>query len=314
MGDRDYFKEPQPASRRPLLGATNNALIMLIAINAFFFIILFFLDLVYQVSELKPAIGEALFNKQILDWFILPAQAGKLFTRPWTMVIYMFTNIDVWMFISNLLWLWTFGYILQDMAGNKKLIPVYLYGGFVGAVFFLLSVNLLPYLNQNVSIYPPLVGSGAAVMAVAVATTTLAPDYRIFPLIAGGIPLWVLMVVFVAVDFAGVGSGTSAVAFAHVGAAAIGFIFVKQLGRGKDMGAWMNWFAEWVDSLFNPSKKQKEKKSQLFYKAEKQPFQRTANITQQKLDAILDKINQHGYPMLSDEEKEFLKRASKEEL
>ncbi|MFX9123826.1 DUF6576 domain-containing protein [Acinetobacter baumannii] len=37
-------------------------------------------------------------------------------------------------------------------------------------------------------------------------------------------------------------------------------------------------------------------------------------MSQQKLDEILDKIHTEGYHMLTDEEKEFLKRASKEEL
>lgn len=313
MGDRDYDIAPK-TSHRPLLGAANNAVIILVAINSFLFIILFFLDLVYQVSELKPAIGEAIFNKQILDWFVLPAQADKLFTRPWTMVLYMFTNIDVWMFVSNILWLGAFGYIFQDMAGNKKLIPIYLYGGFVGAVFFLLSVNFLPFLHQNMAVNAPLIGSGTALVAVAIATTTLAPNYKIFPLIQGGIPLWVLTAVFVIVDFASVARGFSAIAIAHVSAAIIGFVFIKQLGKGRDMGAWMNSFAEWFNDLFSPEKRRAEKKDKLFYKAEMQPFQKTPNITQQKLDTILDKINQHGYPMLTDEEKAFLKRASKEEL
>jgi len=71
-----------------------------------------------------------------------------------------------------------------------------------------------------------------------------------------------------------------------------------------------------VDDLFNPGKKTKHlsQKERLFYKTSGKPYQKTPNITQQKLDDILDKINQQGYHMLTDDEKEFLKRASKEEL
>lgn len=313
MGNRDYYTQPQP-SRRPLLGATNNALILLIAINAFLFIILKFLLIVYEVSYTTTAFGGDLFFKQVLNWFILPAQADKLFTRPWTLLTYMFTNINAVMLLSNLLWLWSFGYILQDMAGNKKLIPVYLYGGLVGGISFLLSVLLVPSFSHNATEYTALVGSGTAVVAVAVATTTFAPEYRIFPLINGGIPLWILTVIFVAIDFASMGNG--AVAVAHLAAAAIGFVFVKQLGKGNDMGAWMNNFAMWFNDLFNPDKQKKQhaQKDKHFYKTAKKPYQKTANITQQKLDDILDKINQYGYAMLNEEEKEFLKRASKEEL
>ncbi|HEY0432799.1 MAG TPA: DUF6576 domain-containing protein, partial [Chitinophagaceae bacterium] len=53
---------------------------------------------------------------------------------------------------------------------------------------------------------------------------------------------------------------------------------------------------------------------QLFYKSKTQPFTRKPNLTQQKVDEILDKINQKGYSHLTEEEKELLKRASKEDL
>jgi len=59
----------------------------------------------------------------------------------------------------------------------------------VGGLVFFLTVNLFPVLANHIESIEPMMGAGAAVMAVAVATTTLAPDYRIFPLINGGIPL-----------------------------------------------------------------------------------------------------------------------------
>ena len=69
-------------------------------------------------------------------------------------------------------------------------------------------------------------------------------------------------------------------------------------------------------NLFNPEKKNfnKPQKDKLYYKTEDAPYKKTPNLTQQKLDEILDKINQEGYHMLTDEEKSFLKKASKEEL
>jgi hypothetical protein len=36
-------------------------------------------------------------------------------------------------------------------------------------------------------------------------------------------------------------------------------------------------------------------------------------VTQQRIDEILDKINQQGYRFLTDEEKDILKRAADEE-
>jgi hypothetical protein len=88
------------------------------------------------------------------------------------------------------------------------------------------------------------------------------------------------------------------------------------LQSGSDWGAWINNFFDWVNDLFNPDKPRKGKlvKSQLFYKSTVKPYKKSFYVTQQRIDEILDKISQKGYHTLSDDEKEVLKRASKEDL
>ncbi len=299
-----------------LLGQDNNALTWLIIVNAVVFVSLIFVKVIYLLSNDGVAIGTQLFHNQVTDYVFLPAKFSTLPSRPWTVILYMFAHENVWYFISSLLWLWCFGYILQDLAGNDKLIPLYLYGGFFGACFFLLGSNLIPSMQTNINSVQPLIGAGASVMAVAIATTTLTPGFRIFPLLNGGIPLWVLTLIFVAIDFATMASASSGYALAHIAAGAVGFLYVQQLRKGNDWGAWMLRFANWFDNLFNPEKKhiRKPLKQEHFYKATRKPYEKTPNITQQKLDEILDKINQKGYHFLTDEEKEFLNKASKEEL
>ncbi|MBS1497488.1 MAG: rhomboid family intramembrane serine protease, partial [Bacteroidetes bacterium] len=44
-----------------------------------------------------------------------------------------------------------------------------------------------------------------------------------------------------------------------------------------------------------------------------EPFTKSTNITQQRIDEILDKINQKGYHFLTDEEKQVLKKASEDD-
>ena len=299
-----------------LLGQDNNALTWLIIINAVIFIIINFIKIVYFLSYDTPMVAQHNFQLQILDWFSLPASADKLVTRPWTILVYMFSHESVWQLIGTLLWLWGFGNILQDLTGNSKLFPIYIYGGFAGALFFLLMSNLIPQYRDITETALPFLGAGASVMAVALAATTLAPDYRIFPMINGGIPLWVLTLIFVAVDYATIASSNGSFAVAHLAGGAIGFLFIKQMQRGNDWGDWMIRFMNWVNDLFNPEKKIQKKPfaQQNFYKTERKPFEKIPRITQQKLDEILDKINQDGYQSLSVEEKEFLKKASQEDI
>lgn len=303
---------PSKKNQRILLGQDNNALVILFALNMLMFTGIHIISVIYQLSDIPME----QFNKQILDWLTLPASFDGFTSKPWTIILYMFTHYGFWHLVSSMLWLWCFGYILQDLAGNSKLIPVYLYGGLTAALFFLLCNNFLPGMEKNLAFAAPMLGASASVMAVAIATTTLAPDYRIFPMIGGGIPLWVVAIVYVAIDFSTIGTGNTAITVSHLSAGLIGFLFIRQLKRGSDWSAWMIGFVNWLDGLFNPEKKHNRQsiKEKQFYRSTKQPFEKKANITQQKLDAILDKINQHGYEYLSSEEKEFLERASKEEL
>jgi uncharacterized protein YaaR (DUF327 family) len=76
----------------------------------------------------------------------------------------------------------------------------------------------------------------------------------------------------------------------------------------------MHRLVSWVDDLVNPEKKHTPSgtKEKLFYQSTVKHYNKTPNVTQQRLDDILDKINQQGYHMLTDEEKEFLKKASKD--
>jgi membrane associated rhomboid family serine protease len=299
-------------SRKILLGQDNNALVLLFAVNALIFVAINFLKIFYFLSDIPMEF----FYKQVLNWLTLPASVDSLTGKPWVVLTYMFTHHSIWQLLSSMLWLWFFGYILQELTGNNKLIPIYLYGGFIGAVFFVLINNLFPVLARNIGVTEPMLGAGAAVMAVAVATTTLAPDYRVFPLINGGIPLWVVALIFVAIDFATLASGNAGIGAAHLAGGAIGYLFVHQMRRGKDWSGWMNNFVAWLDDLFSPEKKHTKKiqKEKLFYQSDKKPYEKISNITQQRLDAILDKINQKGYQFLTDNEKEFLKRASSEDL
>jgi membrane associated rhomboid family serine protease len=300
--------------RRILLGESNNALFNLVALNAVIFVILGFTLIVYKITSGQTGILQ--FQREVLDYVALPGDLSKVAQRPWTLITSMFVHVDVWMVISNMLWLWCFGYIFQDLTGNGQIIPVYLYGGLAGGIVFVLASSLAPGIH---ALAPSLtmMGGSTGIIAVAVATTMVAPDYRIFPMLNGGIPLWILTLVYVAVDFAGLGMAPFSFHLAHIGGAAMGFIFVKQSRQGHDWGAWMHHFYEWLINLFNPNniKEKKIFKKELFYKNQgNPPYTKTPLVTQQKVDELLDKISQKGYHFLTEEEREILKRASEEEL
>ncbi len=292
------------------LGQDGNALVLLVIFNVIVYILLNFIKLTYIFNDSTVGVFEA----QVLSLFSVPAQPAVFATRPWTLLLYMFSHYDVWELVSSMLWLWCFGYILQLVSGNKKLIPIYIYGGIAGSVFFLLAANLIPSLRQNVNSIFPLLGAGSALMALAVAVTTLAPRFRIFPMLK--IPLWVLTMVFVAVRIGTAGYTNKAQVVGLLAGGLMGALFAWQLQRGNDLGQWMSDLVNWIDDFFNPEKKTKTipHKKQLFYLANQKPYEKTPHITQQRIDDLLDKINVKGYNSLTEEEKAFLKKASREEF
>jgi hypothetical protein len=88
-----------------------------------------------------------------------------------------------------------------------------------------------------------------------------------------------------------------------------GFIYIKLLKAGTDIGKWIELILHFASKLFSRKKirivhRSNEKKERLQHNNFKN--------TQQVIDAILDKINRSGYESLTKKEKEILFKASKD--
>lgn len=304
MGESERYMGRQ--LRKIRLGDDNNSLMALIAINALLFVCFGLIQVIYYISKS----GDTAFHYEILRWFILPAKLSSLASKPWTVFSYMFIHVGFIYTLINLVWLWAFGSIFQDLSGNSKIIPVYIYGGIVGAVLFIAASYAIPNLRDQVE-YSFMLGGNAGIMAIALATTTLSPGYRLFRMLNGGIPLWILTVLYIIIDFTG--SGEVSDHLAHLGGGLIGVLFIVSLRKGYDWSLWMNQVYNWFVNLFNPDKPVVQKqqiKEKVFYNTGGQkPFIKRPVITQQRIDEILDKINQKGFSHLSEEEKSILEKA-----
>lgn len=310
MGESDRYIDYRIKKQRFTLGSPNNALVWLFAINVVFYLILQTIRVAINVNDHSDTV----FFSGVTAWFKLPASLVSLSKKPWTVISFMFTDVDLMRAISNMLWLWAFGSVLQNLTGNIKLIPVYIYGGLGGMVFFITAAYLIPSNNAMLDSIT-LLGANASVIAIAVAATAIAPNYRFFSHIRGGIPIWILTLIYVAIDLAGVATNPAAVPIAHIGGAVAGFGFVKLLKNNIDGSEWMNSFYSWFINLFNPNKKEQKNtnKERVFYNTgTRTPYQKTSNVTEQRVDEILDKISQKGYSSLTKDEKEILKRASED--
>jgi hypothetical protein len=135
-----------------MAGKTSNDLLMLMAICLIVFVGLAFVKALWFFNYADDKeLAKSLFHKNVLGLFTVPAEAGQLATRPWTIFTSMFVhqNNEVWKVFSNMFWLWSFGYILQDLTGGKKIIPVFVYGALGSVIVFVLAYNLLPSLQAQ---------------------------------------------------------------------------------------------------------------------------------------------------------------------
>ena len=304
MGESERYLDRR--LKKITLGDDNNALMALVAINVMIFISLGLIQVIYYMTQSS----NSAFQYEILKWFILPAKLNTLAIMPWTVLSYMFVHTGFIYTLVNMLWLWAFGSILQSVSGNKKIIPIYIYGGLVGAVVFIATSYAIPQLKNEIE-YSTMLGGNASIMAIAVATTALAPNFRLFRMLNGGIPLWILTLLYVIIDFAG--SGGTAHHLAHLGGGLTGYLFIVSMKKGYDWSGWMNEVYAWFINLFNPDKNAAPKQSvkdKIFYNTGgRKPYLKKPVVTQQRIDQILDKINQKGFEHLTEEEKTILKKA-----
>src|SRR5688500_10335324 len=142
----------QQNRHRLSIGQDGNALTMLIAINLIVFVILAFVKVVYYFSE-GGSVPVSAFYKNFFEWLTLPADLDKFIMRACTVIapVFVHDTRSVWHMLGNLLWLWAFGYILQALTGNRKLIPVFLYSALAGALAYMLAFNFLNPLKQVLS-------------------------------------------------------------------------------------------------------------------------------------------------------------------
>lgn len=307
MGEADRYREykSQPV-KKFTLGQTDNHVALLLIINIVCFLLLMFVQVVINFST-NSNDG---FEQKVLPWIGAPASFSEWIYKPWTIITYFFSDYgyQVFRLVGNMIWLWVFGNILQEMSCNDKIIPAYVYGGFMGALFFMVAGTLW---NGAAMSGGYLLGANTAVVGVAMAATTLSPGYRIFKPLAGGFPLWVLMALFMLINLAGA-SFNNLFSIAQLGACIAGFAYIYFIRRGYDAGGWIQWLVNKIvgTSVGNGHRSLRQK---VFYKTERQqPYSKSPIVTQQRVDEILDKINKKGFSALSEEEKKILKSASED--
>lgn len=218
----------------------------------------------------------------------LPADFGTLLRLPWTLLTYMFIQYDLLHILFNMLWLYCFSIIFTDHFTERSLLVVYLAGGLSGAVFYLVANALMPGLSHG------LLGSSAAVLAVAAATVVRAPNYHINLFLIGMVKIKWVAIACLAFALLSVGQHNIGGHLAHLGGITAGTLYALNARYG--------WFGH------RATRRNIRHHS---IRPATHPDTLSQAEIEHRLDELLIKVRRSGYNSLNDSEKAALYDLSK---
>ncbi len=295
-----------------------NMVTRLIIVNTAVFLLVNIVKLIFVLTQgFEPS---TTFT-DIIRFFSLSSDWWFNLTHPWVIFTSMFLHEGFLHFLFNMLFLYWFGRIVGDLLGNQRILPLYLLGGLMGALFYLLFASTI-YAGGGYAY-----GASGAVMAVVVASGMVAPEYNMRLLLIGDVKLKYVVFVLVLIDLIGIANlSNTGGRIAHLGGALMGFLFVWQLRNGRDLSVNVNKILDSISGFFTNLFRRDERRPKVVYrnpKADKEGKGAKRSVRgnrksdavdqshQERLDAILEKIKKTGYDNLTEEEKEFLFNASK---
>lgn len=290
---------------------SENSLVKIILINTAVFMVLLLAKIILTLSQ----------SSNIYSWIVnqlqLPASTTEFLYRPWTLVTYFFTHDDIFHILFNMLFFYWFGKLIDEYLGAKRVVALYMLGGLFGGIIYMTIYNLLPYFQPYLA-QSRMMGASAAAFAVAVGASTLLPNYTFNLIFLGPIRIKFIALFYIILSLAQTVGPNAGGNLAHLGGALIGYIFIKLLQNGTDLGRPIYSMMNGWSGLFK-----KRPTMQVTYR-EKQVYRSTTTYSstttsstieipdQTEIDSILDKISRSGYESLTKEEKQKLFKASQQ--
>lgn len=283
-----------------------NPVTRLIIINVAVFLFISLLTILYMLTGHSMVLGT--MQEVLVRNITLPLSFSRFIVKPWTLITYMFAQEGLFHILWNMVSLYWFGKLLSYYTATKKIIPLYILGGISGGLVTMIVFAIVPMFHGHA--INNLIGASASVTAIIVATATLIPDVKINLLLIGPVKLLYFAVIVIFIDVLNVASEANVGGnVSHLGGALMGYIFIVQYKKGRDMSKWINRFFDWVRGLFriNPRRKMKTVHKRAVPDEE---YNMNRKAHQQTVDEILDKISKSGYESLTKAEKEILFKAS----
>ena len=272
----------------------DNGLVKIILINVIVFVVLSILEVFITLS------GGGTIFKTFVNKLMIPASFTTFILQPWSLISYFFLHLSFGHILWNMLFLYWFGKIIHDNIGNNAVISLYVLGGIIGGLSYMALFNIIPFYGDRVS-DSLMLGASAGVFSIVAGSATLLPNYTFYLLFLGPVRIKYIALFYILLSFLDVTGSNAGGEIAHLGGALIGYLFIRQLQNGVNMGEGIIK----IINIFNKKISSKIKQDPPVNDEVK------PDISQDEIDKILDKISESGYSSLSKKEKEKLFNASK---
>lgn len=253
----------------------------IIVFCSLFFVILHFIRIVFLISGQ----GESFFMDTFWKGITLRHSWQVQLKQFWSLLSYMFIDMSFMQLLGNMIWLWIFGSVIEDLHGKYKVIPLYLISGLVG------GASLVTYStfsgNQQLDTYA---GTLAPIVGIMAAVLSYKPKYNFYFTESFKLPIWVLAIIFVILN--------------GVTMSLVNTSFLALLLSVAVVGVLYNYG---LNGFFNTISRFFKRSNTYFWNNEnfKVPSQRKETYN---MDDLLDKINEKGIKSLSKNEKEWLEK------
>ena len=248
-----------------------------------------------QIMRLLLLIGEAdngFFENYFLNPLSLPNHFSIFIKQPWSIFTFLFIETDFWLLLPNMIWLWIFGTVIEDLLGFNKVFPIFFLGGIFSGIVLLVFQYFFP---SSTTFFSSTLGG---VSAVAIAAIVFKPRYGLYFFLNKPIPLYVFAIIFFIINLVLKFQQIEQLIVLIAGAI---FGFLSQ----HILASFVNWFATKTNFALTYLLKNENFMTKTAEAKHKMLQQRTAK-DEEKLNHILDKINETGMDSLSTIEKEFL--------
>lgn len=269
---------------------SENGLVQVILLNALSFLALLLLKVVLVI------VGYASTYTALFRFLTLPASWATFLHQPWALLTHFWVHVSFFPTLWGLLLLYTLGKVVVRCLGSQHFVIIYLLGGLVGGLLFLLLYNVAPHFQGTKA---SLWGFSGSLYAVIVAAATLIPQLSFslfllrlikFRYIAG------FLVLLALINLVGT---EPAISIAYLGGALAGYVYVKWY----QSSAW--WRQYWT--RFRKSNLKVTYRNAMSGGAKEYDVP----VDHNSLNHILDKVATSGYESLTPSEKQQLFNAGK---